>query len=238
MAASRISLANIKFAAAEKADMLEVVGGVPTVSGFVTDVVLLMWINAELAALWDELVSSYEDYAVSREEIHCRSGIENYPLPKDFYKARKVFPIESGRRGEPLRKFDVDALGRDVSAAYITASEISQARYRIVGSRLWLHPEPQSDGIIELWYVPMYAPLEYDQDEIQHQFPVGWEDYVAEGVAGRMLEKEESDSTPCHVRQQKALARMLRLIEDRDVGEPHRMIDSEGYMDWDDSEVW
>lgn len=233
MTASRLSLAHIKFAAAEKADMLTVVGGQPAVSGYITDVVLLMWVNAELSSLWDELVSSYEDYAIHRELIQVAAGIENYPLPKDFYKHRKVFPIEGGVRGNALRRFNVDDLGRDTSLTAILAPDLSGVRYRILGSRIWLHPAPASDGTIEIWYVPQYMPLERDAEEIQHQFPAGWEDYVAEGVAGRMLEKEESDSSPCLRRQAIALQRILRLLEDRDAGEPHQMIDSEGYMDTD-----
>ncbi len=233
MAVTRISLGNIKIFAAEKADMLETVGGVPAVSGFISDVSLLAWINAEFASLWDAMIESSEDYAVSRKMIEVPANIENIPLPKDFYKFRKVFPIESGARGLALKRFDVNDLGRDVSTAYLTASEPADCRYRITGSRLWLHPTPQGPGTLELWYVPMFEPLEQDQDEVPHQFPAGWEDYVTEGVAARMLEKEESDSGPCLRRQEKVLARILRLIEDRDVGEPHRIQDTEGYLDWD-----
>lgn len=233
MAASRISLQHIKLFAAEKADMLTVVGGQPQVSGFVTDVSMLVWVNAELAALWDELISSYEDYSIHRDMMQIAAGQEDYPLPKGCYKVRKLFPIESGVRGVALRKFDLMDLGQDPAASYITSSEISDLRYRVLGSRLWLHPIPTGPGVIELWYVPTYTPLEYDQEEIHHEYPEGWEDFVCEGVAARMLEKEESDPSVCLRRQQDVLARIKRMVEDRDVGEPHRVIDAEGYMDWE-----
>jgi hypothetical protein len=231
MAATRISLANIKVFAAEKADMLETVGGSLAVSGFVNDVTLLAWVNGELAALWDHLILSGEDYAVKTEPIHLQPNIEAYPLPKDFYKFRKVFPMQSGERGVALKKFNVDSLGRDVSIPYVTASRVHETRYRIRGNRIMFHPRPSSAAEVELWYYPMFSPLEQDQEEINQVFPIGWEDYVTEGVAARMLEKEESDSSKCVARQEKILIRILQLIEDRDVGEPHSMQDTEGYLD-------
>ncbi len=230
MSVTRISLANLKYFAAEKADMLEIVSGSPAVSGFITDPAVLSWVNAELAALWDQMVLSGEDYAVKKEVLHLQPNIEEYPLPKDFYKFRKVFPLENGERGLALKKFNINQLGRDVSTAYIQAIRIHETKYRVSGNRIMFHPRPSSAAQVELWYYPMFSPLEQDQEEINQVFPFGWEDYVTEGVAARMLEKEESDSTPCLQRQQQVLVRILQLIEDRDVGEPHSMQDTEGLL--------
>jgi hypothetical protein len=100
--------------------------------------------------------------------------------------------------------------------------------------RLWLHPIPTNAATLELWYVPQFKGLENLADLMPVQFPNGWEEYVIEGVAARMLEKEESDASAQRHRQQQVLKRIMTLAEDRDVGEPHQMQDSEGYnTSWD-----
>jgi hypothetical protein len=67
---------------------------------------------------------------------------------------------------------------------------------------LWIHPEPTNAAYLELWYVPQFKSLENLSDLIPVQFPNGWEEYVIEGVAARILEKEESDASAQRLRQQ------------------------------------
>jgi hypothetical protein len=189
------------------------------------------WVNAELAALWDVLVSTYEDYAIKREKINVVAGIEDYSMPSDFYKFRKVFPIQSGRRCAHLRKFDLNKLGEADSLSAILTSPIEETRYRITGNRLFLHPVPTAAAELELWYVQQFDVIYNLDDAVDFRFPTGWEQYVVEGVAANALEKEDLDSTPFRTRQEKILGRIIVMAEDRDVGEPHLMQDTEGYLD-------
>lgn len=216
-----------------KADLLRtnaVTGLVEPVDSMdLTDVGL--WINLELATLWDILINSSEDYCIKHHTINVVAGIENYSLPDDFYKFRKVFPVSSGIRSPALRKFHLKDLGQADSLAALLTSPIDETRYRITGNRLWLHPEPTNAAELELWYVPQFDILVNVDDLIDFRFPVGWEQYVIEGVAAAALEKENLDSAPFRANQQKALQRILVMVEDRDVGEPHQMQDTEGYLD-------
>lgn len=187
--------------------------------------------NAELAALWDVLISASEDYCIKHLTIDVVAGVENYSLPSDFYKFRKVFSVQNGKRCSRLKRFDLNRLGAADSLAAIATGPIEQAKYRISGNRLWLHPAPTSAAALELWYIPQFDPLLNLDDKIDFRFPVGWEQYVIEGVAARCLEREESDSSAQRSRQKEILQRILILVEDRDVGEPHQMQDVEGYLD-------
>jgi hypothetical protein len=225
----------IMLLAAERADVLVDDGaGGQALSDFISEVYQLYYINLELAALWDALVATHEDYCVYRRTINIEAGKEDYALPEDFYKFRKIFPIVSGERNRPLRKFNLEKLGDADSLAAIYTTEIEDAQYRITGQRLWIHPEPTNAAYLELWYVPQFKGLENLSDLIPVQFPNGWEEYVIEGVAARILEKEESDASAQRLRQQQVLKRIMTLAEDRDVGEPHQMQDSEGYgTTWD-----
>ena len=230
--AAEISLYNLAFAAADRADMLVDDGtGTPVISPFITTAMAVTYINYELAALWDLLITTHEDYLVYRRFIDVVANQEDYPLPEDFYKFRKVFPIINGDRSNALKKFNLKDLGAADSLAALLTSPIEDTRYSIRGMRLWLHPTPSNAGRLELWYVPQFHTLRNYNDLVPAVFPNGWEEYAVEGVAARMLEKEESDASAQRARQKEILQRIMILAEDRDVGEPHQMQDVEGFND-------
>jgi len=219
--------------ALERADLLRAnpVTGAPEAVDSVDMGAVGYWVNAELAVLWDVLISTYEDYAIKHHTINVVAGIEDYSMPDDFYKFRKVFPVSSGIRSPALRKFHLKDLGQADSLAALLTSPIDETRYRISGNRLYLHPAPTNAAELEVWYVQQFDPIVNLQDKIDFRFPIGWEQYVIEGVAARCLEKEDIDSTPFKARQKEILQRVLTMAEDRDVGEPHQMQDTEGYLD-------
>ena len=218
--------------ALDRADMLRrnATTGVLEATDFIDAGSVAVYVNAELAVLWDALISANEDYCIKHLTIEVLSDTEDYSLPSDFYKFRKVFPILSGKRRRRLKKFDLNRLGESDSLAAILTSRIEETEYRISGNRLWLHPKPTNVAELEMWYIPQFDPILNLGDKIDFRYPVGWEQYVIEGVAARLLEKEESDSSAQIRRQEKILQRITVMAEDRDVGEPHVMQDTEGYL--------
>jgi hypothetical protein len=229
--ASPLTLDILRLLSADRADMLKYTAGVPDLSDFLEPGMFTYAVNHELAALWDYLVNSYEDYAIKKQFIILQANQEEYNLPADFYKIRKVYPVLPNGRSWALRRFNMEDIGAETSAALIIGTEVRQLRYRVMGNRIYFWPEPSAEATVEVWYIPQYQPIENDDDLIDFRFPNGWEDYVIEGVAARALEKEESDSSHCRNRQQEILRRILLTVQDRDVGEPAGMIDAEGY-DW------
>ena len=226
-----ITLITLAVAAAKRADKLRLdAGGDYAYTDDVDQMVLYFYINSELAALWDVLINANEDYCVKHKTINIVAGTQEYSMPPNFYKFRKVFPIVNGQRGLALKKFNLSKLGQADSLAAILTSPIQETEYKLNGNRLWLHPVPTSAAQVELWYVPQYDPVTNPQDAIDSMFPAGWEDYAVEAVAARLLEDEESDSSAQRARQKEILERIMILAEDRDVGEPHQMQDTEGYL--------
>ena len=223
-------LETILITAADRADMLHLVGGIPTLSTFIDQNTAIYQLNMELAALWDVLINTYEDYCIRRKTINVLANIEDYSMPSDFYKFRKVFPVISGRRATALKKFNLEDLGEADSLSAILTSPIEETKYKINGNRLWLHPIPTNAAELELWYVPQYTPIENNDDVVDWRYPLGWEDYAIEGLAARWLEKEESDASAQRTRQKEILQRILVMAEDRDVGQPFEMIDAEGML--------
>jgi len=221
---------NLLRVAAERADMLIVdpATGDALVSDFANPQSLAYFMNYELAAIWDAMIAAHEDWCIRHHPVAVIPGIENYSMPTDFYHLRKVFPIFNGRRGSALKRFNLQDLGEADSLAAILTAPIEETRYKLAGNRLYLHPVPTQTAELEVWYIPQFRPIENLSDTIDFRMPFGWEDYVIEGLAARLLEKEESDSSHCRAAQARVLQRILMLSEDRDEGEPHQMIDTEG----------
>ncbi len=230
--ASEYTLKLLILAALERADMLRIdpATGSEEPVDFVALTAVVLYVNAELAALWDTLVLSNEDYCIHRKTIEIVSGQEEYSFPSDFYKFRKVFPVISGKRQAALRKFDLRKLGEADSRAAIMTSRIEESEYRVSGNRLLLHPVPTTAGQVELWYIPQFDPIVNLEDRIDFRLPFGWEQYCVEGVAARLKEKEDLDGSANKARQAEILGRIMTMVEDRDVGEPHSMQDTEGYL--------
>ncbi|MBW2560706.1 MAG: hypothetical protein JRE40_07620 [Deltaproteobacteria bacterium] len=231
--ANQSTLELLVILALERADKLaaDPATGDPIPTADIVPNALIYYVNAELSTLWDVLISTYEDYCIKRKAIAVVPDIQEYSMPTDFYKFRKVFPILNSRRHAPLRKFNLRELGEADSFAAILARPIEYTRYRLSGNRLMLHPIPTNTAELELWYVPQYDPILNLQDKIDFRFPAGWEEYAIEGVAARLLEREESDASAQRARQKEILQRILVMAEDRDVGEPHGMQDTENYLD-------
>jgi hypothetical protein len=226
---SPLTVEQLYLLAAERVDMLVDNAGVAEVSAFVNEGGLLYAVNVDLAALWDRLVLSNQDYCIKRHMIAIVANVEDYVLPDDYYKMRKVFPLDSsGNRGNAMRKFNLDELGREDVYNILPTAGLFETKYRVMGKRLFIYPVPTAATTfptIEIWYYHDYPHVANVKDLIPHHYPAGWEDYVVEGIAARLKEKVDEDSTPYLRRQKNALSRIMEVVQDRDHAEPAQMLD-------------
>lgn len=206
-----------------KADMVS--------SQFVTDTQLLSFLNEEIAELHHVLVVSKQDYLSDEEIITLVSGQESYPLPDNFLKALKVFPLDSAnRRGTPLRRFQLEDAGDSVlGVSASTASPADVLTYRVRGSRIWFSPTPSS-GSVELWYVPQFTTLTSLDSPIPSIYPAGWESFAVAGAAAKCIIKAQRDPTSLLSEKGAAKQMVLELLQDRDQGGPAQMIDVTGRL--------
>lgn len=232
--ASPLTLEQLAYLAGERADMLTQGATDIEITEFINESSLVYFVNIELAALWDHLILSNEDWATKRFLITLQNDVEDYSMPSDFYKLRQVFPLDSnGVRGKAMKRFTLRNLGKDDIYSYPVISSAYETQYRLVGHRLFFDPIPTSNMLypsVEVWYYHDYPHIENDDDLVPFYYPKGWEDYVVEGVAARLKEKLDEDSGPYIRRQKEVLMRVLQVIQDRDLGEPHSMIDTS--EDW------
>ena len=192
--ASAAKLSDLRARALDYADM--------TGSNFPVEARVNDYINSAASEMYDILVNAYEDYFLDTEPITLVAGTENYALPSDFYKAKRVYYTTGGRRFS-IHPFNLETLD---------------------GAKT----SPLTSGTAELWYVPEMSLMTSDSDTISSIIPPmikGWPDYIALSAAIRLLIREESD--PSALVREKAMMheRLVSMAEPRDAGIPDSIQD-------------
>lgn len=210
-----VTLAQVTSRARDLADQ-------PATGGFVDDARIYEQINYAMAALWDSITDAHEDYALNRQTVSVLVGTEEYNLPTDFYKSRKLYPISGGKRQPPLRRFELNDVGElvDVPTSFTSGQEYMY-QYRILGKKLMLVPKPTAAFSLEFWYVPESPQFNVSVPAtvIDSVFPVGWDEYLVARAAKYILAKEDSSALGAiTAMEQEALSRVMSLVKPRDVG--------------------
>jgi hypothetical protein len=216
----QMTLAEIRTQARQRADMV--------VSQFVTDAELNGWINSSLAELYDLLIQKYgDDYFVELYSFSTGNGVDRYDLPTNFYKLLGVDLFLTGNDPDQgaitLRPFTFAERNRYATANAQTWLGITNLRYRLSGSKLWLTPTPQGEQTIRLWYVPRVVPLVNDADVADGVS--GWLEYVVVDVAIKAMQKEESDVSVLLAQKVALIQRIESAAENRDAGSPATVAD-------------
>tara|TARA_R110000751_G_scaffold27794_2_gene73155 strand:- start:3210 stop:3845 length:636 start_codon:yes stop_codon:yes gene_type:complete len=160
------------------------------------------YINSAASEMYDILVNAYEDYFLATQSITLVPGTEDYALPSDFYKAKRVY-YTTGSRRFSIHPFNLE--------------EVDGARNSAL-----------SAGTAELWYVPEMSLMTAGSDTISSIIPPmikGWPDYIALSAAIRLLIREESDPSALMAEKQIMQNRLISLAEPRDAGIPDSVQD-------------
>lgn len=210
-----VSLTTMRARARELADQVG--------STFVSDAAssLDAFINAGLDALYDILVQAYgEDYFLSSSAFNTVAGTATYALPATFAKLKGVDLTVNGTR-IALQKFNFAERNRLRDP--LLAGELPC--YRLQGNLLWLEPVPTAARAGTIWFIPSRPLLVNGGDTVD--VPNGWEDYAVIEAAIRCGLKEESDVSGWLTLQERMRVRLEAAVENRDAGEPERVVDTD-----------
>lgn len=210
--AKTITLANLRTEVRRRADMEG--------SGFVTDSELTSYINNSATELRDILIQKFQDYYITSDDISIVSGTDTYNLAADFYKALGVDMVINSRQSVTMRPFMFRERNRYVY------NPPRGYRYRILGDQVRVIPEPTSSFTMRIWYVPTFTNLSADGDTLDGVH--GWEEYVIIDAAIKCLRKEESDTSALLQDKMFITKRIEEAADNRDVGEPQRVVDVTG----------
>ena len=191
-------------------------------STFVTDAEITNWLNLELGALYDALVTKHEDYflAASPQAITCGGTTGTVALASDCYKVMGVDVQLSNTEWQPVRRFQFAERNQNTG----TLSGECSYRYRLMGSNIVLDPIPASGTKFRVWYAPTMTRLASASDAIA--LGNGWERHAVLGAAAKALMKEESDASGLLAEQARLRVDIEKAMSNRDSGEPARIADT------------
>lgn len=161
---------------------------------------LIADINDGLAELWEAMAEFHGDLIHKTASITLAAADDDYALPADFYKAIKVFLVESSRRYK-VEKFSLDEIDG--------------------------FPKPLSSGSIELWYAPQLVRMKQKKAPVVTGIPSGWETYASLFAACRMLGSEGTDASQVIGERDRLMGRIKQLPVARDE-EPEAIGDAYG----------
>jgi hypothetical protein len=214
-----ITLAQLRTNARNRADMSN--------SSFISDSELNSYINSSIAELKDLLISAYDsDYDVQSVTFSATTGTDSYALPNGtnysaapaFYKLKGV-DIQEGSEWKSLKPFNFNERNRK-----------TKLRYRLVGDNI-MFSNLESNYTVKLWYIPVATTLTLDADTLNDLNK--FSEFVEISAAIKMLQKEESDITSLMADREKQEQRIIRMAQNRDVGQPESVSDiyAENYDD-------
>lgn len=195
---------------------------------FVTDAEFNTYINESYQELYDLIIQAYgADYCVTLSSAFTTDGTNStYALATDFYKLLGVdLQIVNSPNGYvTLKPFNFADRNQFSQPNFQAILGITNLRYRLQGSNLWLMPLPAAGQTLRYYYIPRLTLLSGDSDPID---VMGWERYIVTDGARKALEKEESDTSALVMEKQAIRAELENIIQNRDAGMPATVVDTQ-----------
>lgn len=179
--------------------------------------------------LWNILEQKFgDDYFVATPYTYTTGNNQQlYPLPTDF---KALLGVEVALNpADPnswitLRAFEFIQRNLYNYPNVYTFYGITNLRYRLNGSNLYIVPVTQAGQTIRIWYVPRPNQLIYDTDIVDGV--AGWEEYIVADCCIKALAKEESDVSVFAAQKLALIKRVEEEAENRNIGEPQMVSDS------------
>jgi hypothetical protein len=220
------TLGQITLQAQQRADLVN--------SGFVTPSEWTAMVNASCQQLYEKLVEAYgSDYEVAASfNITTDGQNDNYALPTDFFKLLGV-DLQYSPAGAnttsgwiSIGRFNFADRNRYTLPNVQLLWGRTNLKYRLRGGNIWFIPLPMGGQTCRIWYAPRFTPLVNASDSFDGIN--GWEEWVVNDVAMKVLVKEESDISGIEALQQVQNDRLLTIIDNRDAGSPSKAVDVYG----------
>lgn len=237
MAAGVMTLLQLKTQCRERADMKNATG--VYTNSFITDTELTSYINQSYYELYDILVQKFgDDYFVAEPLEFEADGTSffyelpdgtNYAAAPALYKFMgldlSLGGAQNGDSWVTIRPFMFADRNRYAVPNFQSFYGVTNIRYRLNGTNLYLTPIPAGGQLLRLWYVPRLVELVEDEDTADGVS--GWLEYVIVDVAIKMLNKEESDVSVLLASKNALLKRIESAAENRDAGNPQVVSDTQ-----------
>lgn len=214
---SAVTLATLESQVRIAADILS--------NSFITQAEIYAYVNEGVQSLHNFLVEALQDeYVFSSYSTSTVAGATEYDLPSDFYKLYTVDLIEGGTY-RTLLPFQAAERNR------LREARGSVPRYRVLGTKLQLLPEPPSGATLTITYAPEAVALALSGDSVR--FPSGWHRFVVFYAARRALLRQEKDVSALDKLLSEVQSEIAVQRETRDMAAPQSAVDVENIVDFD-----
>lgn len=179
------------------------------------------YINQTWAELYNYIINTGQDYYLSSYSFNTSSGTTDYALPSDFFLDRGIDVTVSGRL------YALDRWQFEEREQYDTLTTWSPGMpwsYTVLGSNVSLRPAPGSVQSMRLWYYPTPTRLVSGSDTLDGI--AGFEEYIVNGAAAKILVKDDRDPAACMSLKSEALALVTRTLSNRSRASGNRVVNN------------
>lgn len=191
-------------------------------------------INKNYHRLISAVVDVFEDYYMTESTADTLANQQEYALPSDFYKIRRVeinYDIDatnsSFSRALPV---DMDEVRYNLANANSGVAIVRNPSYYIQGNYIGFIPIPTRNGneAIKIWYIKQKVDMVDDTDTIDIPYADRYYGIISKAAAAEALRKGQQEPTEAKRLEDEAqtdIQRMQRELEDRVADESKRVID-------------
>jgi len=204
------------------------------IAGDWTDAEVDREINVGYHMLVTAVVNVFEDYYLTSATADSVANQQEYALPTDIYKIRRVEinyspsnPNSVPQRALPI---NIDSVRRDLANTTLGISVLRNPAYYIKGSVIGFIPIPQESGTdnIKIWYITTKDDLVNPTDTIDIPYPDRYGHLIPLYAAGTLLRKGQQEETVAArylAEFEAGLLKMQQELEDRVAEEGKYVVD-------------
>lgn len=177
------------------------------------------YINQSWTELYNKLIQTGQEYFLSQSTINTSAGTSDYALPPNFYLDKGVDVTVAGQL------YVLDRWLWEERGQYdqlVTWSPGMPWSYLVVGSNLSLRPTPGASYSLTLSYYPAPTRMASGSDTIDGM--AGFEEYVVNDAAAKILVKDDRDPRPCLELKGRAERVIDNMISNRSRSNPQRIL--------------
>ena len=189
-----------------------------------TDVEVRREINAKYLELYTAIIEVYEDYYSTKTTTASVADQQEYTLPSDFYKMRRVeidyAPDNSQSVPSRAIRVSMDDVHRDLGNSGSSLTVHARPAYYIRGDFLGFIPVPTKAGstAITIWYIKTVSELSSSSSSIDIPFADRYAQIISLGAAATLLRKgqqEEVVASRYLLEYEDNIKKMKQELEDR-----------------------
>lgn len=184
--------------------------------GYITDAMLIDFIDSAHTEVYDLLVGKWEDYYVTVATFSTTADVATYTLPTDFYKLLGL-DVKVGDRWRLVRRYNLTQRNDNQNGL------ADVLRYRLEGNNIHLIPTSSTVQDLRITYIPRAPILSALDDSVDGVN--GWEELVVLLALRRCKVREEASVTAIDTEIARQMQRLESAADARDAGESESLQD-------------